>query len=88
MALERTLSIIKPDATKRNLTGKINVPWSTVDNYSLMQRWLGVRVADADSLSVKQWIAEKTAAQMPVRVMDTTSKIYRFSDLAPEKWDD
>lgn len=24
MALERTLSIIKPDATKRNLTGKIN----------------------------------------------------------------
>jgi len=47
-----------------------------------------VRVADADSLSVKQWIAEKTAAQMPVRVMDTTGKIYRFSDLAPEKWDD
>ena len=24
MALERTLSIVKPDATKRNLTGKIN----------------------------------------------------------------
>jgi nucleoside-diphosphate kinase len=24
MALERTLSIIKPDATKRNITGKIN----------------------------------------------------------------
>src|ERR1700759_3701450 len=24
MALERTLSIIKPDATRRNLTGKIN----------------------------------------------------------------
>ena len=24
MAVERTLSIIKPDATKRNLTGKIN----------------------------------------------------------------
>lgn len=25
MAIERTLSIIKPDATRRNLTGKINV---------------------------------------------------------------
>lgn len=25
MAVERTLSIIKPDATRRNLTGKINV---------------------------------------------------------------
>ena len=24
MAMERTLSIIKPDATRRNLTGKIN----------------------------------------------------------------
>ena len=24
MGIERTLSIIKPDATKRNLTGKIN----------------------------------------------------------------
>ena len=24
MAVERTLSIIKPDATKRNITGKIN----------------------------------------------------------------
>jgi nucleoside-diphosphate kinase len=24
MAIERTLSIIKPDATRRNLTGKIN----------------------------------------------------------------
>ena len=77
-----------PAISATNLTGKINVPWSTVDNYSLMQRWLGVRVADADSLSVKQWIAEKSAAQMPVRVMDTTGKIYRFSDLAPEKWDD
>ena len=24
MAIERTLSILKPDATRRNLTGKIN----------------------------------------------------------------
>ena len=24
MAIERTLSIVKPDATRRNLTGKIN----------------------------------------------------------------
>ena len=28
MALERTFSIIKPDATKRNLTGKINAKLS------------------------------------------------------------
>ena len=30
MALERTFSIIKPDATKRNLTGKINAKFEDV----------------------------------------------------------
>ena len=30
MAIERTLSIIKPDATKRNLTGKINAKFEEV----------------------------------------------------------
>ena len=30
MALERTFSIIKPDATKRNLTGKINAKFEGV----------------------------------------------------------
>ena len=30
MAIERTLSIIKPDATKRNLTGKINTKFEEV----------------------------------------------------------
>ncbi len=31
MATERTLSIIKPDATKRNLTGKINAKFEAAD---------------------------------------------------------
>jgi nucleoside-diphosphate kinase len=31
MATERTLSIIKPDATKRNLTGKINAKFEEAD---------------------------------------------------------
>ena len=31
MAIERTLSIIKPDATKRNLTGKINARFEEAD---------------------------------------------------------
>ena len=30
MALERTISIIKPDATRRNLTGKINAKFEEV----------------------------------------------------------
>ena len=31
MAIERTLSIIKPDATRRNLTGKINAKFEDAD---------------------------------------------------------
>ncbi len=31
MAIERTLSIIKPDATRRNLTGKINARFEEAD---------------------------------------------------------
>ena len=40
MAIERTFSIIKPDATKRNLTGAINSKFeaaaiSTVSNFTI-----------------------------------------------------
>ena len=35
MAIERTLSIIKPDATKRNLTGKINAKFEDAGLRSL-----------------------------------------------------
>ncbi|AUX92588.1 phosphoethanolamine transferase [Mixta gaviniae] len=76
-----------PAIAATNLTGTVAAPWSTVDNYQLMQRWLGVRLANADSLSLKQWVAVKSAAQQPVQVMDTTGKVYRFSELAPEKRD-
>ena len=31
MAIERTLSIIKPDATRRNLSGKINARFEDAD---------------------------------------------------------
>ena len=33
MALERTLSIIKPDATRRNLTGKINAKFEELESH-------------------------------------------------------
>ena len=38
MALERTLSIIKPDATRRNLTGKINARFEAAGLRIVAQR--------------------------------------------------
>jgi nucleoside-diphosphate kinase len=38
MAIERTLSIIKPDATKRNLTGKINAKFEEAGLRIVAQR--------------------------------------------------
>jgi nucleoside-diphosphate kinase len=38
MAVERTLSIIKPDATRRNLTGKINARFEDADLRIIAQK--------------------------------------------------
>ncbi len=40
MAVERTLSIIKPDATRRNLTGKINARFEESDLRIIAQKRL------------------------------------------------
>ncbi len=49
MALERTLSIIKPDATRRNITGKINKRLEKAGLRIVAQRriWLTTEQAEA-----------------------------------------
>jgi nucleoside-diphosphate kinase len=47
MATERTLSIIKPDATKRNLTGKINTKFEEAGLRIVAQRRIRLTKADA-----------------------------------------
>ena len=49
MAVERTLSIIKPDATRRNLTGKINARFEEK----------GLRIVAQKRLQLTQSVAEK-----------------------------
>jgi nucleoside-diphosphate kinase len=49
MALERTLSILKPDATRRNLTGKINAKFEEK----------GLRIVGQKRLQLSQAQAEK-----------------------------
>lgn len=47
MALERTLSIIKPDATKRNLTGKINAKFEDAGLRIVAQKRIHLTTAQA-----------------------------------------
>jgi len=47
MALERTFSIIKPDATRRNLTGKINAKFEEAGLRIIAQKRIQMTMAQA-----------------------------------------
>lgn len=49
MAVERTLSIIKPDATRRNLTGKINAKFEDAGLRIVAQRRIQLTRAQAEA---------------------------------------
>ena len=49
MATERTLSIIKPDATRRNLTGQINAKLEAAGLRIVAQKRLRLTVAQAEA---------------------------------------
>lgn len=48
MAIERTLSIIKPDATRRNLTGKINARFEDAGLRIVAQKRIQLTLAQAE----------------------------------------
>ncbi len=48
MAVQRTLSIIKPDATRRNLTGRINARFEEADLRVVAQKRLWLTRAQAE----------------------------------------
>jgi len=49
MALERTLSIIKPDATRRNLTGSVNAKFEAAGLRIVAQRRIQLTRAQAEA---------------------------------------
>jgi nucleoside-diphosphate kinase len=49
MATERTLSILKPDATRRNLTGKINARFEEAGLRIIAQKRLHLTTAQAEA---------------------------------------
>ncbi len=50
MATERTFSIIKPDATRRNLTGKINAKFEEQGLRIIAQKRLRMSTAQAEAI--------------------------------------
>jgi nucleoside-diphosphate kinase len=50
MAVQRTFSIIKPDATRRNLTGKINAVFESNGLRIIAQKRLQLTEAQAGAL--------------------------------------
>ncbi len=49
MAIERTLSILKPDATRRNLTGKINTVFENAGLRIVAQKRMRLSTAQAEA---------------------------------------
>ncbi len=49
MAVERTLSILKPDATRRNLTGRINAALEAAGLRIVAQRRIWLSTAEAEA---------------------------------------
>ena len=49
MAIERTFSILKPDATRRNLTGKINAEFETAGLRIVAQKRIQMTTAQAEN---------------------------------------
>ena len=68
MAIERTLSIIKPDATRRNLTGKINARFEKAGLRIIAQRRIQLTRPQAEAFYAVH--KERTLLQRSLPVHD------------------
>ena len=89
MAVERTLSIIKPDATRRNLTGKINARFEEAGLRIVAQKRLQLTQAQAEGFySVhreraffKDLVEFMTSGPVVVQVLEGEDAIQRNRDI-------
>ncbi|RME64459.1 MAG: nucleoside-diphosphate kinase [Alphaproteobacteria bacterium] len=85
MALERTFSIIKPDATRRNLTGKINAMLEDAGLRIVAQKRLRMTRADAETFYAvhkarpffNDLVAFMTSGPVVVQVLEGENAIAR-----------
>jgi nucleoside-diphosphate kinase len=89
MALERTFSIIKPDATRRNLTGKINARFEEAGLRVIAQRriWMTQRQAETfygvhkERPFFQSLVAFMTSGPVVVQVLEGENAIARNREI-------
>ena len=89
MALERTLSIIKPDATRRNLTGKINARFEDAGLRIIAQKRLlltkeqaeGFYYAHKERAFFNDLVTFMTSGPIVVQVLEGEGAIQKNRDL-------
>ena len=85
MALERTLSIIKPDAARRNLTGKINARFEDAGLRIIAQKRLQLTVEQAKGFyyvhKERALVTFMTSGPIVVQVLEGEDAIQKNRDL-------
>lgn len=89
MAIERTLSILKPDATRRNLTGKINALFEEVGLRIVAQK--RIKLSDAQAGAFYEvhkarpfygsLVSSMTGAPVVVQVLEGEGAILKHRDV-------
>ena len=89
MALERTFSIIKPDATRRNLTGKINARFEDAGLRIVAQRRIQMTQAQAETFYgvhkarpfFKDLVSFMTSGPVVIQVLEGDNAIAKNRDI-------
>ncbi|MDI3306152.1 MAG: nucleoside-diphosphate kinase [Acetobacteraceae bacterium] len=89
MAIERTLSIIKPDATRRNLTGKINAKFEEAGLRIVAQKRLRLSEAQAGEFYAvhrerpfyKDLVAFMTSGPVVVQVLEGENAVAKNREI-------
>lgn len=89
MSTQRTFSIIKPDATKRNLTGKINAVIEASGLRIVAQRRINMTVAQAQNFYIEhaerpfygELVEFMTSEPVVVQVLEGENAIKHYRDV-------